>query len=301
MISCVARVTLFSHLTLYAVTGSAALPDERGTDEPIGEASMSLLELIARADERGLAASGVACLDRCLPPPEAGEDPEPLRPLWACCESGADWAARLGAVHTALEAAAARDATAARIRTQLDAAPRDFAAGPLRAWADACSLLALDIHRESDVPVGDGAPAVGDPAGRCGRGRRSARHGRTPPPGRDPGGPRRDRGRGGRPDRSATRPGPVDGGTAGAARGDVPPCPRPWQNGRRDPDMTSGGGGDDDRGRHPPQERPRPSSTGPQSDPVLISASTVRFLSHRTVSGDSCGLYKSWTGHRPTT
>ncbi|MFE9365203.1 hypothetical protein ACFYNN_20920 [Streptomyces sp. NPDC006978] len=119
---------------------------------------MSLLELIARADERGLAASGVACLDRCLPPPGAGEDPEPLRPLWACCESGADWAARLGAVHTALEGAAARDATAARIRTQLDAAPRDFAAGPLRAWADACSLLALDIHRESDVPVGDGAP-----------------------------------------------------------------------------------------------------------------------------------------------
>ncbi|MFJ8858223.1 hypothetical protein ACIRD8_07265 [Streptomyces sp. NPDC102451] len=117
---------------------------------------MSLLELIARADERGLAASGVACLDRCLPPSEDGSDPEPLRPLWAGCESGAEWAARLDAVHAALEGAAARDATADRVRTLLAAAPEDFAAGPLRAWADACSLLALDIHRESDFPADDG-------------------------------------------------------------------------------------------------------------------------------------------------
>ncbi|MFJ8749868.1 hypothetical protein ACIREO_11095 [Streptomyces sp. NPDC102441] len=116
---------------------------------------MSLLELIARADGRGLAASGTACLDRCLPPPEDGADPEPLRPLWAGCESGAEWAARLDAVHAALEGAAGRDTTAARVRTLIGAAPRDFAAGPLRAWADACSLLALDIHRESDFPAGD--------------------------------------------------------------------------------------------------------------------------------------------------
>ncbi|MFJ4838490.1 hypothetical protein [Streptomyces sp. NPDC088746] len=117
---------------------------------------MSLLELIARADERGLAASAVACLDRCLPPAEDGCDPEPLRPLWADCESGEEWAARLDAAHAALETGAGRDATADRVRALLAAAPRDFAAGPLRAWADACSLLALDVHREWDFPAGDG-------------------------------------------------------------------------------------------------------------------------------------------------
>ncbi|MEU0301754.1 hypothetical protein ABZ252_20155 [Streptomyces sp. NPDC006175] len=117
---------------------------------------MSLLELIARADERGLAASAVACLDRCLPPQEDGGDPEPLRPLWAGCESGAEWAARLDAAHAALDGVADRDATA-RVRALLAAAPRDFADGPLRTWADACSLLALDIHREWDFPAGDAA------------------------------------------------------------------------------------------------------------------------------------------------
>ncbi|MFD6277571.1 hypothetical protein ACFWFI_18660 [Streptomyces sp. NPDC060209] len=115
---------------------------------------MSLLELIARADERGLAASGVACLDRCLPLSEGGGDPEPLRPLWAGCGSGAEWAARLDAAHAALEGAAGSDDTTARVRALLGTAPRDFAAGPLRVWADACSLLALDIHRAFDLPAG---------------------------------------------------------------------------------------------------------------------------------------------------
>ncbi|MFE9724721.1 hypothetical protein ACFYQ5_14310 [Streptomyces sp. NPDC005794] len=120
---------------------------------------MSLLELIAGADERGLAASGVACLDRCLPSPADGSEPEPLRSLWAGCESGAEWAARLDAVHAALEGPAAGDATAARVRVLFGEAPRDFAVGPLRAWADACSLLALEIHREFDFPAGDGTVA----------------------------------------------------------------------------------------------------------------------------------------------
>lgn len=114
---------------------------------------MSLLELIARADGRGLAASGLACLDRCLPMPGDGDDPEPLRPLWASCGSGADWATRLDGVHAALEGAAKRDTTAARVHALLGAAPRDFDAGPLRAWAEACSLLALEIHGEFDVPA----------------------------------------------------------------------------------------------------------------------------------------------------
>ncbi|MFJ8975827.1 hypothetical protein [Streptomyces sp. NPDC102282] len=123
---------------------------------------MSLLELIARADGRGLAASGLACLDRCLPPPGAGGDPEPLRPLWASCGSGAEWAVRLDGAHASLEAAAESDAVAARVRVLLGAAPRDFAAVPLRAWAEACSLLALDVHREFDAPAG-GAEVCRDP------------------------------------------------------------------------------------------------------------------------------------------
>ncbi len=165
MRSRVGRVTFFSHLAQYAVTGSDVLPE---TDGPMGEASMSLLELIARADERGLAVSGVACLDRCLPA-EDGGDPEPLRPLWAACGKGAEWAARLDAVHTALEATAGGDAVVARVRALLGAAPRDLAAEPLRAWADACSLLALDVHRAYDFPAGDDAGGedlrAGDGAG----------------------------------------------------------------------------------------------------------------------------------------
>ncbi|WP_327435815.1 hypothetical protein OG279_14000 [Streptomyces sp. NBC_01201] len=123
---------------------------------------MSLLELIARADERGLAASGIACLDRCLPLPGDGHDPEPLRPLWAACEKGADWAARLDAVHAELEDTAGSDIVVARVRVLLGAAPRDFTAEPLRVWADACSLLALDVHRLYDFPAGDDAGSAED-------------------------------------------------------------------------------------------------------------------------------------------
>ncbi|MEV6259700.1 hypothetical protein AB0M42_02870 [Streptomyces sp. NPDC051784] len=113
---------------------------------------MSLTELLARADARGLATSGLACLDRCLPAPATGE-PEPLRPLRAT--DGADWAARLDGAHAALEVAVADgDEAAARVRALLAEAPREFAEGPLRAWADACSLLALDIHRAYDAPGG---------------------------------------------------------------------------------------------------------------------------------------------------
>ncbi|MFE5241969.1 MULTISPECIES: hypothetical protein [unclassified Streptomyces] len=125
---------------------------------------MSLLELIADADERGLAASGLACLDRCLPPTEDGSDPEPLRPLWASCETGAEWAGRLDAVHAELERAGAGGAvtggTTVRVVALLGAAPRGFEAGPLRAWADACSLLALDIHGRFDFPSATDAEAL---------------------------------------------------------------------------------------------------------------------------------------------
>ncbi|MEW1614482.1 MULTISPECIES: hypothetical protein [unclassified Streptomyces] len=116
---------------------------------------MSLLELIGRADERALAASAVACLDRCLPLLAGPEGAEPLRPLWASCEGGREWATCLVAVRTAMDHESVADGPAARVRAMLGAAPSDFAPAPLREWADACSLVALEIHGRFDAPDGD--------------------------------------------------------------------------------------------------------------------------------------------------
>jgi hypothetical protein len=113
---------------------------------------MSLLELIERADERTLAASAVACLDRCLPLLAGPEGAEPLRPLWASCEDGREWAIRLAAVRTAMDHESVADGPAARVRAMLGAAPSDFAPVPLREWADACSLVALRLHGRFDAP-----------------------------------------------------------------------------------------------------------------------------------------------------
>ncbi|MGW7231077.1 hypothetical protein [Streptomyces cyaneofuscatus] len=116
---------------------------------------MSLLELIERADERALAASAVACLDRCLPLLAGPDGPEPLRPLWASCEDGREWAIRLAVVRTAMDDEAVSDGPAARVRAMLGAAPSDFDPAPLREWADACSLVALEIHGRFDAPDGE--------------------------------------------------------------------------------------------------------------------------------------------------
>ncbi|MFI5902750.1 hypothetical protein [Streptomyces cyaneofuscatus] len=116
---------------------------------------MSLLELIERADERALAASAVACLDRCLPLLAGPDGPEPLRPLWASCEDGREWAIRLAAIRTAMDDEAVSDGPAARVRAMLGAAPSDFDPAPLREWADACSLVALEIHGRFDAPGGE--------------------------------------------------------------------------------------------------------------------------------------------------
>jgi len=139
---------------------------------------MSLVELIARADERGLAASGLACLDRCVP--LLGGDDEVLRPLWAgLAEDPGDaaahdrWAEGLEQARGALgttgpETAAPRDPGAAAAqaedeaallaRRMLAAAPAARSADELRRWADACSVASLRIHRLLD-PAEDAAPA----------------------------------------------------------------------------------------------------------------------------------------------
>lgn len=131
---------------------------------------MSLLELIAAADARGLAASGAACLDRCLPPPAAGAGPDPLRPLWAGCADPREWPARLAEARAGLDALPDPPESVLRVRTLLGEAPADRAGEELRTWADACSVLALDLHRGHDAARADATELVercrtGDPAG----------------------------------------------------------------------------------------------------------------------------------------
>lgn len=119
---------------------------------------MSLLELIAAADERALVASGIACLDRCLPQPAEGTDPDPLRPLWAGCADGDEWPDRLAEARAALnDVPSGADGTVPAIRKLLGEAPAERTYPGLRAWADACSLLALEVHLGQDA-----APAAGD-------------------------------------------------------------------------------------------------------------------------------------------
>ncbi|MFF2127563.1 hypothetical protein ACFVW1_19605 [Streptomyces olivochromogenes] len=153
---------------------------------------MSLVDLIAQADERGLAASGLACLDRCVP--LLGGDDEVLRPLWSSlADGGADgdaWGERLAKARAELDSAdpcadpdpdldpapgsgpgaeteteteaavSDEDRAAALARRMLATAPDDPCASALRAWADACSAAALRIHRLLDVAADGDGPLV---------------------------------------------------------------------------------------------------------------------------------------------
>ncbi|MEU5886595.1 hypothetical protein ABZ835_07115 [Streptomyces sp. NPDC047461] len=118
---------------------------------------MSLVELIAQADERGLAASGLACLDRCVP--LLGGDDELLRPLWASLADTGDWGVGLEVARGKLGVGqdAVEDAAALLARRMLDAAPATPDAAEVRVWADACSVASLQIHRLLD-PAADDAP-----------------------------------------------------------------------------------------------------------------------------------------------
>jgi hypothetical protein len=148
---------------------------------------MSLVDLIAQADERGLAASGLACLDRCVP--LLGGDDEVLRPLWASlsdADESADWGEGLRQAREKLggsegsgegkgpgegegsgDGEASGEGEAALLaRRMLSAAPDDRCADRVRVWADACSVAALQIHRLLDS-VGD--PDVSLDSRRAGR------------------------------------------------------------------------------------------------------------------------------------
>ncbi|MET9461187.1 hypothetical protein ABZY05_40125 [Streptomyces canus] len=133
---------------------------------------MSLVELIGQADERGLAASGLACLDRCIP--LLGGDDEVLRPLWAglADDAGAaEWGERLEQVRgklggefgaggfTGSGSGSGEDEAVLLARRMLAAAPVERSAAGIRVWADACSVAALRIHRLLD-PLKDAGDSV---------------------------------------------------------------------------------------------------------------------------------------------
>ncbi|WAL97457.1 hypothetical protein [Streptomyces sp. Je 1-369] len=127
---------------------------------------MSLVELIAQADERGLAASGLACLDRCVP--VLGGDDDVLRPLWARLAEGGDWRAPLAEARSALGTGTGADEggpasgsgasheAATLTRRMLDAVPAGPSGAEIREWADGCSVAALQVHRLLDTAPADG-------------------------------------------------------------------------------------------------------------------------------------------------
>ncbi|MDQ1016818.1 hypothetical protein [Streptomyces afghaniensis] len=136
---------------------------------------MSLVELIAQADERGLAASGLACLDRCVP--LLGGDDEILRPLWASLSDGADggaWGAGLEHARKKLDADADADADAdgagdeavVLAHRMLQAAPAERSEAGVRVWADACSVASLQIHRLLDTAADDASSVAARREGR---------------------------------------------------------------------------------------------------------------------------------------
>ncbi|MFB6552562.1 hypothetical protein [Streptomyces sp. NPDC056405] len=129
---------------------------------------MSLVELIARADARGLAGSGLACLDRCVPLLDGGD--EVLRPLWATLADdagdGPDWGQALAQVRDKLAGpdADGEDEAVLLARRMLAAAPAECSGAAIRAWADACSVASLRIHRLLD-PATDAAIGADDVRG----------------------------------------------------------------------------------------------------------------------------------------
>ncbi len=116
----------------------------------------SLPERIGEADGRGLAAAGLACLDRCLPL-LAPDRADALRPVWAAVARGDGglWAEAVGTARADLDGAGGEAAgdggIVTLVRAMLDGMPAEWAAEPLREWAGRCSSGALAVHRLFDV------------------------------------------------------------------------------------------------------------------------------------------------------
>jgi hypothetical protein len=131
---------------------------------------MNLVDLIAAADGRALAVTGLGCLDRCLP--LLGGDDDVLRPLWSSLANGDGWPERLAAARAALKNGVEQpgapdgqrpeDNARALVSGMLTAAPDALPPGltgpadapehrQLHHWADACSLAALRVHSLLDV------------------------------------------------------------------------------------------------------------------------------------------------------
>ncbi|MEU6384451.1 hypothetical protein ABZ847_12855 [Streptomyces bauhiniae] len=128
---------------------------------------MSLEELIAQADTRGLAASGLACSDRCVS--LLVEDDELLRPLWAHLVDGSDWSESLEKVRAALDAVEPGSEAAGVAREMLLSAPAERDGEALRAWAEACSSASLRVHRLLDPAPGSAEDALPLVAAELGR------------------------------------------------------------------------------------------------------------------------------------
>lgn len=143
---------------------------------------MSLVELIVQADERGLAASGVACLDRCLP--LLADEGEALRPLWSGIADGEqNWAPRLAAAREALEAAVISDETAVLVRKMLAAAPSEWAAERCAAGRTAApSWRWGSISSSTWWVTGSSAPLAPAPPARTAAGWSAAVRERPPEP-----------------------------------------------------------------------------------------------------------------------
>ncbi|MYZ09635.1 hypothetical protein GT028_19985 [Streptomyces sp. SID2999] len=119
---------------------------------------MSLEELIAQADARGLAASGLACSDRCVS--LVVEDDELLRPLWAHLVDDSDWSESLQKVRAAVGAVEPGSEAAAVARGMLLSAPAGRDGEALREWAEACSAASLRVHRLLDPAHGSAEDAL---------------------------------------------------------------------------------------------------------------------------------------------
>lgn len=139
-----------------------------------------LTERIDRADERGLAVSALACLDRCMPllayvrhggitgldggsVVEAVEPDAALRPLWEAAEGGEAWLGRLrDAAAGVVETVGETDFGPAEVLRRAADVPKAYEAVELRRWAWECAQAALAVHRYLDGDREGGPLATGE-------------------------------------------------------------------------------------------------------------------------------------------